>query len=96
MKVKPINDQIIEKVNQIKYLGFIAEKNLKFRNHIYHICKKIGKKISFFKRTRNQVSILTAVNKYMQYKEKVSIERLHKLQNRHIHNWPLQPFTQDY
>ena len=27
-----INNQIIEKVNQIKYLDFIIDKNLKFRN----------------------------------------------------------------
>lgn len=92
-----INNQIIEKVNQIKYLGFIIDKNLKFKNHIDYICKKIGKKISFFKRIRNQVSILTAVNIYntmikphFEYGSTIlftcctahQIERLQKLQNR--------------
>lgn len=47
-----INDKLIEKVDRMKYLGFIIDKDLKFNTHLDYICKKIGKKISFFKRTR--------------------------------------------
>ena len=43
-----INNQKIEKVNQIKHLDFIVDKNLKFRKHIDYICKKIGKNIRSF------------------------------------------------
>ena len=57
-----INNQIIEKVNQMKYLGVIIDKNLKFKNHIEYICKKIDKNISFFKQIENLDSILTEVN----------------------------------
>ena len=35
-----INNVIIEKVNSIKYLGFIIDKGLKFNDHIEFICKK--------------------------------------------------------
>ena len=37
-----INNVIIEKVNKIKYLGFLIEKN---KEYLEYICKKIGKKI---------------------------------------------------
>lgn len=59
-----INDQIIEKVEYIKYLGFVIDKKLKFKEHIDYTCKKIGKKIGFFKRIRNKISKTTAINIY--------------------------------
>lgn len=39
-----INNETIEKVKQIKYLGFVIDKELKFKQHVEYICKKIGKK----------------------------------------------------
>ena len=42
-----INNVIIEKVNSIKYLGFIIDKELKFNDHMEFICKRIGKKLDF-------------------------------------------------
>lgn len=92
-----INNQIIEKVDQIKYLGFIIDKDLKFKTHIDYICKKIGKKIGFFKRVRKQISILTAINIYntiikphFEFGSTIlytcctahQLERLQKMQNR--------------
>lgn len=92
-----INDQIIEKVTEIKYLGFIIDKNLKFKEHVEYMCKKIGKKIGFFKRIRKQISIFTAINIYntiikphFEYGSTIlytcctitQIERLQKLQNK--------------
>lgn len=38
-----INNETIENVKQIKYLGFVIDKELKFK-HVEYICKKIGKK----------------------------------------------------
>ena len=61
-----INDVIIEKVNKIKYLWFVTHKDLKFKEHLEYICKKIRKKIEFFKRIRNKVSIITAINIHIQ------------------------------
>lgn len=59
-----INNETIEKVKQIKYLGFVIDKELKFKQHVEYICKKIGKKIGFFKRVRNKISVTTAINMY--------------------------------
>lgn len=92
-----INNKIIEKVESIKYLGFVIDKNLKFKEHIDYICKKIGKKIGFFKRIRNKVSMITAINIYntiikphFEYGSTIlytcclneHLNRLQKLQNR--------------
>lgn len=63
IKIK-INNEEIEKVNYIKYLGFIIDKDLRFKEHIDYICRKIGKKIGFFRRIRNKVSVITAINIY--------------------------------
>ena len=59
-----INNVVIEKVNSIKYLGFIIDRDLKLKEHLEYICREIGKKIGFFKRLRNKVSILTSINIY--------------------------------
>ena len=72
-----INNQIIEKLPRIKYLGFIIDKELKFRNLIDYICKLI----------RNQV---TMIKSHFEYGSSIlftcctahKIERLRKLQNR--------------
>ena len=54
----------MEKVNSIKYLGFIIGRDLKLKEHLEYICGKIGKKIGFFKLLRNKVSMLTYINIY--------------------------------
>lgn len=59
-----INNEGIEKVNNMKYLGFIIDKEMKFKDHIDYICKKISKKIGFFKRIRNKISLITSINVY--------------------------------
>ena len=59
-----INYVIIEKVNSIKYLGFIIDKKLKFNDHMEFIRKQIGEKIEFFKRIGNRMSIITSINIY--------------------------------
>lgn len=92
-----INDKIIEKVKNIKYLGFIIDSDLKFKDHIDYICRKIGKKIGFFKRIRNKINTINSINIYntivkphFEYGStilytcctKQQIERLQKLQNK--------------
>ena len=59
-----INNVVIEKVNSVKYLGFIIDRNLKLKEHLEYICGKMGKNIGFFKRLRNKVSMLTSINIY--------------------------------
>ena len=58
-----INDKEIEKLNQIKYLGFIIDNNLNLKSHIDFICKKLGEN-RFFKRLRKNTNVLTAINMY--------------------------------
>lgn len=92
-----INGKNIEKVSHMKYLGFIIDSKMNFKEHVDYICKKIGKKIGFFKRIRNNISNMTAINIYntiiqphFEFGSTViytcctesQIERLQKLQNK--------------
>ena len=45
-----INNVVVEKVNSIKYLGFIIDRYLKLMEHVEYISGKIGIKIGFIKR----------------------------------------------
>lgn len=51
-----INDENIEQVNEIKYLGVILDPQLGFHNHVDYICKKIGKKIGYVRRISYNLS----------------------------------------
>lgn len=44
-KVK-MDNSIIERVMQIKYLGVIIDDCLNFNEHMLYVCKKVNKKIS--------------------------------------------------
>ena len=59
-----INNVVIEKVNSIKYLSFIIDRDSKLKEHLEYMCRKIGRKIGFFKRLRNKVSMLTSIKIY--------------------------------
>lgn len=59
-----INGELIECVVELKYLGVIIDKKLNFKNHIDYVCKKIGKKIGFFRRIRKNVTPMCAVHIY--------------------------------
>ncbi|CAH1102841.1 unnamed protein product, partial [Psylliodes chrysocephalus] len=54
-----INDEVIENVEEIKYLGLILDRELKFNKHNGYMSKKIGKKIGFMKRVSLFLSIST-------------------------------------
>ena len=56
-----INNVVIEKVDNIKYLYFIIDRELKLKKHLY---RKIGKNRGFFKRLRNKPSMLISTNIY--------------------------------
>lgn len=92
-----INGRTIENVRSIKYLGMIIDKELNFNEHVDYICKKIGKKIGFFKRIRKKMDNITAVIVYntmvkphFEYCGTIlysccnqgQLERLQKLQNK--------------
>lgn len=59
-----LNDEEIQCVVDIKYLGIHIDNKLKFDLHANYICKKISKKIGFFSRIRNKVSYDCAVILY--------------------------------
>ena len=43
-EILKINDTVIEKVEYIKYFGFIIDKNFKCNEQIDYLCKDVGKK----------------------------------------------------
>lgn len=59
-----INGEQIEKVNQIKYLGFIIDQELDFDPHCQYIKKKMAKKIGFLFRLSNKVSMFARLTIY--------------------------------
>lgn len=91
-----IDGEQLESVKEIKYLGIILDNKLNFKSHVNYIAKKIAKKIGFFKRIRNKLTTMCAINIYnaiikphFEYCstilflcDKQSIERLQKLQNK--------------
>lgn len=60
-----INDEEIEKVKSIKYLGIMIDNHLKMSKHVEYIIKKVSKKIGFFGRISRKLSLF---HKIMLYK----------------------------
>lgn len=59
-----IDHQEIEVVDQFKYLGFIVDRQLKFKEHIDYICKKISKKLGILYRCSSFISLKTRLTIY--------------------------------
>ena len=57
---------IIEKVNSIKYLGFIIDKGLKFNDHMEFICKK-NREENWIFQTDKEYNVNYNINQYLQY-----------------------------
>lgn len=55
-KIK-IDDEELESVTEIKYLGIIVDNRLNFGSNVDYIIKKVAKKISFFGRISNKLSL---------------------------------------
>ena len=60
-----INNVVLEKINNIKCLGFIIDKLFNLKGHSEYIFRKAGKNLCFFKRLRNKVSMLTSISNIM-------------------------------
>lgn len=59
-----VNGEVIEQVNEVKYLGIILDKYLKFEKHFSYVTKKISKKVGFLKRIRKNITTMCAINIY--------------------------------
>lgn len=91
-----INNEEIQWVNEIKYLGVIIDNTLKFRNYFEYIQKKISKKLFFFSRVSAYLPMYsrltvyrTIIQPHVDYcstilflLDKNQLQSLQKLQNR--------------
>lgn len=59
-----INNETIEKVSEIKYLGVILDEQLRFKSNVDYIVKKISKKTNFLRRISKDVSVFTRLTIY--------------------------------
>lgn len=59
-----MNNEKIEQVHEIKYLGIIIDKTLNFKSNLDYVCKKIARKVYFFKKIRNNIPFSCAMNIY--------------------------------
>lgn len=57
-----VDNERIEQVEEIKYLGVIIDFKLKFDKHLNYTAKKVSKKVLFFGRIRNKISTISAIN----------------------------------
>lgn len=59
-----IGNETIECVKTIKYLGIMIDNNLKFKNNIEFICKKVAKKIGFLARISKNLNFMDKITIY--------------------------------
>lgn len=59
-----INNEKIQLVEEIKYLGVIIDNKLNFAANINYICKKVGKKVGVLSRLRNQLNCQQKITVY--------------------------------
>ena len=59
-----LNDEVVESVQQFKYLGVILDKHLSFEAHIESLCGKINSRNGLLTRVRNFVSKELAITLY--------------------------------
>lgn len=51
-----INNIKVDYVDEIKYLGVVLDPQLNFTKHVEYLCKKIGKKVGYFRRVSDNLS----------------------------------------
>lgn len=56
-----IDNTELDLIDEIKYLGIIIDNRLNFKANLDYICKKISKKLNFFYKIRNNISIKCAI-----------------------------------
>ena len=59
-----IDDETIDRVREIKYLGVIIDDKLKFNSHIDNVIKKIAKKYGILCRLKNDLTIASKIQLY--------------------------------
>lgn len=59
-----VKDDVIEIVNNFKYLGVILDSRLDFKEHCDYITKKVNKKVGYLRRIRSKVSTWAAITMY--------------------------------
>lgn len=88
----------LQYVNECKYLGLIIDNELKFNKHASYVIDKVNKKINYFRRISNNLSMYSRVTVYktiiaphfeycptiMLYLNETEKSTLQKLQNRAI------------
>lgn len=94
LKIK-INNKELAFEDDVKYLGLLIDRNLKFKKHVDYVSKKIGKKIGYFYRVSNHLNLETRISLYNSiilphfnycssviYTSSVNCHRLQILQNK--------------
>ncbi len=90
-----INNQVIEQVSQVKYLGMILDESLNFNAHIDYTVKKASSRLGAVRRARKFLDVNTSLTlykslvlPYLDYGDTVfcttsayNLDRLQKLQN---------------
>lgn len=59
-----VDSEIVERVKCIKYLGVIVDENLKFKEYLDYVKKKVSSKIYLLGRIRNKINWKTALAIY--------------------------------
>lgn len=59
-----LNNQTLEKVAEIKYLGVILDEQLTFKQYVVYIVKKVAKKINFLRRISKNLSMFARLTIY--------------------------------
>lgn len=91
-----IGGDVLERVEEMKYLGCIIDEKLNFNGNCDYVCKKMAKKINFFSRIANKLNRNTRVIVYntilaphinycstiLFLSNQTQVERVQKLQNR--------------
>ena len=49
-------DKLLSCENSVKYLGVFIDRNLNFKNHIEHVCKKVSKLLGFLHHSKRMLS----------------------------------------
>ena len=91
-----VDQQEIEIVNEIKYLGVMIDSQLAFKANVDHVCKKVAKKVGVLSRLARQITMGARISIYKSIIaphfdycssllflcNQTAFDRLQKLQNR--------------
>lgn len=88
-----INNEVIERVSEIKYLGIVLDEQLNFKSHVNYIIRKIANKTNFLRRIVSMFTRLTIYKSIIAphfeycstlllYINNNELQRLQKIQNK--------------